>query len=103
MSVLLSFAIFPTDTNESKSAYVSSVIDMIRASGISYKLTPMATIIETDTLEQALKVLNDAYTVLEPFSGRVYLNATFDIRKNATNRMQGKIKSVEDKIGKVEK
>ncbi|OQA02316.1 MAG: hypothetical protein BWY70_00039 [Bacteroidetes bacterium ADurb.Bin408] len=101
MSILVSFSIFPTDTQESKSVYVSKVIERIRESGLPYKLTPMSTIVETESLEEALAVLAQSYEVLEPFSNRVYLNATFDIRKNKSGRLAGKIQSVENKIGKV--
>lgn len=101
MSVLVSFSIFPTDVGESKSTYVSKVIEKIRESGVSYKLTPMATVVETETLVEALNVLAQSYKVLEPYGNRVYLSATFDIRKNKSGRLQGKIVSVENKIGKV--
>ncbi len=101
MSVLVSFSIFPTDVGESKSKYVSLVLNMIRDSGMPYKLTPMGTIVETDTMSEALQILEKSYTMLEPLSNRVYLIANFDIRKNKNNRIEEKIKSVEDKIGKV--
>jgi len=101
MSVLVSFSIFPTDVGESKSKYVSLVLNMIRESGVMYKLTPMGTIVETDTLIEALQFLEKSYAILEPFSKRVYLSANFDIRKNKGNRLEAKIKSVEAKIGKV--
>ena len=65
MSVLLEFAMFPTDKEESVSPYVSQVIAMIRDSGVSYQLTPMGTIIETDTLEDALAMVQSAYDVLD--------------------------------------
>lgn len=61
MSVLLEFAMFPTDKGESVSPYVSKVIKMIRESGMSYQLTPMGTIIETDELLQALGLVHVAY------------------------------------------
>ena len=64
MSVLLEFAMFPTDQGESVSAYVSRVIEMIRETGIPYQLTPMGTILETETLEQALAVVQQAGAVL---------------------------------------
>ncbi len=101
MSVLMEFAMFPTDKGESVSAYVSQIIEMIRKSGYSHKLTAMGTIIETETIEQALSIIQQAYTILEPHSQRVYSTIKFDIRKNAHNRIEGKIQSIEQKIGKV--
>lgn len=93
-------AMFPTDKGDSVSPYVSRIIAMIRESGIPYSLSPMATIIETETLEEALKVINDAYKLLENDCSRVYATFSLDIRPGRQNRMDAKIKSVEDKIGK---
>ena len=104
MSVLLEFAMFPTDkSGDSASESVSKVIDMINKSGVNYKLTAMGTIIETETLEEALDIVNKSYKVLEPFSKRVYSSITLDIRKEKSNRLEQKIESIESKIGKVKK
>ncbi len=104
MSVLLEFAMFPTDkSGDSASESVSKVIEMIHKSGVNYKLTAMGTIIETETIEEALDIVNRSYKVLEPFSKRVYSSIKLDIRKEKSNRLQQKIESVESKIGKVNK
>jgi uncharacterized protein (TIGR00106 family) len=104
MSVLLEFAMFPTDkTGDSASESVSKVINMINKSGITYKLTAMGTIIETETVEEALDIVNRSYKVLEPFSKRVYSTITLDIRKGKSDRLNQKIDSIESKIGKVNK
>jgi len=100
MSVLMEFAIFPTDKGGSVSEYVSKVIDMVRNSGYTYKLTAMGTIVETDELHQALSIIEQAYHILEPYSQRIYSTVKFDIRKNTQNRIEGKIASIESKIGK---
>lgn len=102
MSVLLEFAMFPTDkTGDSASDSVSKVIKMIKDSGVSYKLTAMGTIIETETLAEALDIVNRSYEVLEPLANRVYSSIKLDIRKGKNNRLVQKIESVESKIGKV--
>lgn len=98
MSVLMEFAIFPTDKGESVSEYVSKVIKMIDDSGINYQLTPMGTIIESDTLQEALEVINNSYKILEPYSNRVYATVKFDIRKNRTDAMTSKIESIVSKM-----
>ena len=103
MSVLLEFAMFPTDKGDSVSEYVSEIIKMIKNSGFDYKLTAMGTIIETETLEEALGIVNRSYQVLEPNSKRVYSSIKLDIRKEKSNRLETKIKSIESKIGRVKK
>jgi uncharacterized protein (TIGR00106 family) len=101
MSVLLEFAMFPTDKGDSVSEYVSRIIQMIDNSGFNYRLTAMGTIIETDTLTQALEIISKSFKVLEPHSDRVYTSANFDIRSGKSNRLAGKIESIENKIGQV--
>ncbi|SNR70895.1 MTH1187 family thiamine-binding protein [Desulfurobacterium atlanticum] len=100
MSVLVEFAMFPTDKGESVSKYVSRIIKMIDESGVEYKLTPMGTVFETETMDEALEILKKAYQQLEPDCNRVYSTVKFDIRKGRSNRLIQKIKSVEEKIGK---
>jgi uncharacterized protein (TIGR00106 family) len=103
MSVLLEYAMFPTDKGESVSSYVSKIIEMIRNSGYPYKLTAMGTIIETDTLTEALNIIDKSYIILEPYANRIYASIKLDIRKNKNDRLKTKIEAIENKIGKVEK
>ena len=104
MSVLLQMAMFPTDKSGSKSEEVSQIIKIIRDSGFPYKLTAMSTIIETQKMSDALGVIQRCYEKLEELGcQRVYSTLTFDIRKGYKNRLEGKVKSVEDKIGEVSK
>jgi len=100
MSVLIEFAMFPTDKGDSVSAYVSRIIKMIDAHYTSYKLTPMGTIVEVETLPEALNIVNMAYKELEPECSRVYSTIKLDIRKGMTGRMTQKVESVEQKVGK---
>jgi uncharacterized protein (TIGR00106 family) len=94
---------FPTDKGDSVSEYVSQIINHIKDSGVSYKLNPMGTTIETETMEQALKIVQESYNILEPASNRVYCSINIDAQKNKSNRMAGKIASIEAKIGEVNK
>ena len=103
MSVLLEFAMFPTDKGDSVSQYVSQVIDEIRDAGFPYQLTAMGTLVETETVAQALAVVQKSYDVLDPYTKRVYTSIKLDIQKDKSNRLKSKIKSIEDKIGAVNK
>ena len=104
MSILLQMAMFPTDNSESKSKEVSEVIKIIKDSGFNYKLTAMSTIIETQKMSEALGLIQKCYERLEELGcNRVYSTITFDIRKGYDNRLEGKIKSVENHIGEVSK
>ena len=70
MSVLMEFSMFPLEGTGSKSADVARIVQMIHESGYSYKLTPMSTVVETPTMPEALKLIENAYALLEA-SGRV--------------------------------
>jgi uncharacterized protein (TIGR00106 family) len=100
MSVLLEMAMFPTDKGESVSSYVARVIAVIDRRDLDYRLTPMGTIIETAGIDEALRVVADAYRELEPDCNRVYATVKLDIRKGEGGRISGKIESVEKKLGK---
>jgi len=104
MSVLMEFAMFPTSKVEKGSSkYVSRIIEMIRDSSYDYQLTPMGTIVETETIAQALSLVEKSYLLLEPDCDRVYSTLTFDIRKGHVNTIKEKVKSIEEKIGTVNK
>ncbi len=100
MSVLLEFSMFPTDKGESISPYVGRVLAHIDESGIAYRLTPMGTIIETETLDEALDLFKQAYKLLEPDCNRVYVSAKLDIRIGKGNRLTQKVASVEKRVGR---
>lgn len=103
MSVLLEFSMFPTSDEcrdgSSVSKQVSKVIDAIDKSGVSYQLTPMGTVIETDTMREALDIIELAYAQLQGCD-RVYSSLKFDIRKNTKNRLKTKIASVEKNLNR---
>lgn len=98
MSVLLEFAMFPTSDNcregSSVSKQVAKIIDAIDKSGVTYKLTPMGTIVETNTMREALDVIELAYEQVKDCE-RVYSSLKFDIRHDSDDRLKTKIKSVE--------
>ena len=98
MSVVLEFAIFPTDHGESKSKYVARVIEMIKQSGVPYEFTAMGTIIETPTVEEGLNIVKKAYEILEVDCNRIYSTIKIDYRKGYKNRLKQKIASVESKL-----
>ncbi len=98
MSVVTNFAMFPTDKGDSVSPYVAKIIKHIRHSGYANQFTAMGTLIETETLPEALNLINEAYKILEEDCERVYVTVNIDIRKGNLGRMESKIRSVEDKL-----
>lgn len=100
MSVLMNFAIFPTDKGTSVSPYVAKIIEVVRTSGFEYQLSSMGTQVETNTLDEALHILSESNKALEPDCERVYLSVNFDIKKGGLGRIRSKVTSVEEKLKK---
>ncbi len=99
MSVLMEVAMFPTDVGESKSKYVAEVLKVIQDSGYPYELTPMATIIEADSIEELTALIPKMYKALESMGvGRVYSVVKFDIRPGRKNRLKQKVQSVKKRL-----
>jgi len=104
MSVLMEFAMFPTDRGESVSKEVSQIIKKIREKTNRYRLTPMGTVVETDSFEEALEILLLCNKTLENIGvKRIYSSVKFDVRVGKNNRLDAKIQSIENKIGEVNK
>ncbi len=106
VSVLLEFAMFPTSdecrNGAGVSEQVSKVVKMVDESGLPYQLTPMGTIVEAQSVREAMEIVEHAYACLEECE-RVYASLKLDIRKGKSDRLRQKIASVEAKIGKVVK
>jgi uncharacterized protein (TIGR00106 family) len=100
MSALVEFSMFPTEATQSKSAFVARVLDIVDRSGLEYQLTPMGTIIEAETVEEVLAVINRAYEELQIDCERVYSSIKIDYRKGPVGRLNNKVGSVEAKLGR---
>jgi uncharacterized protein (TIGR00106 family) len=97
MSVLIHFSIFPTDKQTSVSPYVAKAVRIVRDSGLPYKLGPMSTALEGEW-EEVMAVVEKCFRELKKDSSRIYMTLQMDYRKGAVNRIEGKIKSVEEKL-----
>ncbi len=99
MSVLMEIAMFPTDVGESKSKYVAEVLKVIENSGLPYQLTPMATIVEAESVEELCALVPKMYKALEGMGvGRVYSVIKFDIRPGKSDRLRQKVESVQRRL-----
>jgi uncharacterized protein (TIGR00106 family) len=97
MSVLIHFSLFPTDKGTSVSPYVARSLRIIRESGLPYKLGPMSTAIEGEW-DEVMTVVERCFKELRKDCSRIYKTLQMDYREGAVNRIEGKIKSVEEKL-----
>ena len=97
MSVLIHFSMFPTDKGTSVSPYVARSLRIIRESGLPHKLGPMSTAVEGEWGE-VMGVVERCFTELKKDCSRIYMTIQMDYRAGAENRLEGKVKSVEEKL-----
>lgn len=104
MSVLVSISIFPLDKGESVSSFVARAVKVIKDSGYPYRVSPMETTFETETLNEAFSVIQKCFEVMEVDCNRIICNVKIDFRKGRTSGIKSKLKSLEEKLGeKIEK
>jgi uncharacterized protein (TIGR00106 family) len=92
-------SIFPVGRDHHLSAYVAPVVAKIASSGHRFQLTAMGTLIETEHLNEALTLINEAYEVLDAMGcERVYATVKLDIRSGPTGRLEQKTARIESQL-----
>lgn len=97
---LMEFSIIPLDKGSSFSPYVARVLTVIDESGLAYRLNPMGTVVEGEW-DELLSLLTKCFRALEQDSKRISLNVKFDYREGVSGALDTKIKSVEEKAGRI--
>ena len=98
---VMEISVVPIGTKDpSLSQYVAGAIEALKKeSDIKYQLTAMGTIIEADSVEKLLSVAGKMHACV--FSNevkRVVTTIKLDERKDKELTMDGKVKSVEEKL-----
>ncbi|MEX0568410.1 MAG: MTH1187 family thiamine-binding protein, partial [Candidatus Njordarchaeota archaeon] len=80
--------------------FVAEVIKSYKSNNIKFELTPMATIIYGDTLDEILRAIKLAHDALRSINiDRVVLHLNIDARHDKPERMpEDKVKSVLSKV-----
>lgn len=97
--VLLEFSMYPLGKGESVSEYVARSLDIIDKSGVSYRLTPMGTVLEGDW-DEVMTVVKACHEAMRQTCARVETNIKIDFREGDKSRLNAKIHSVEAKLGR---
>ncbi|MFC2088051.1 MTH1187 family thiamine-binding protein [Calditrichota bacterium] len=97
--VLLEFSMSPFGKGESLSPYVSRVLKIIDESKVSYRLTPMGTILEGEW-DKVMAVVTSCFRELEKDCTRISTHIRIDYRQGNNPRMQQKINSIETKLNR---
>ncbi len=97
--VLLEFSMTPMDKGESVSEQVSRSLEIIDKSGLPYKLNPMGTVIEGE-FDEVISVVKACFERMSQDCARISTTIKMDYRQGRTGRLEAKIKSVENRLGK---
>jgi uncharacterized protein (TIGR00106 family) len=97
--VLLEFSMSPMDKGESVSDYVSRSLEIVSGSGVDYRLNPMGTVLEGEW-EEVMSVVKECYETMRSDCKRITCSVKIDYREGKNGRLESKMASVENKLGK---
>lgn len=97
--MLASFSVVPMGAGEGVKELVAEALAIVDASGLPYQIGPMQTVVEGEP-EEVLGVILQCHRRVLELAPRVLTNITLDDRRGATGRIQGKVREVEDILGK---
>lgn len=97
--MLVQVSLFPLGKGESVSKFVAEAVDEVDKSGLDYRITAMGTVIEGDW-DPIMKLLKKMHARMMKQADRVYMTIAIDDRKDRRRRIEGKVKAVEEILGK---
>lgn len=100
MSLMTFVSMTPLGKGESVSKYVAKAVNVIHGSALPYVVTPMGTIIETDTWDDVMSVLKQGFQQMQKECTRISMIIKIDYRAGKSGRIKAKVDSLEQKLGK---
>lgn len=97
--MLASFSIIPLGVGEELKEKIAEILDIIDKSGLPYKLGAMQTTVEGDETEVMALIMKCHHHARE-LAPRVLTHITIDDCEGAVDRLTGKVKDVEDILGR---
>ena len=83
----------------SMSSHISEAVKAIERSGVKYQLTPMGTVIEVSSIDDAFNIAKSAHEALiKKGIKRVVTHLTIDDRRDTPKGMADKIEAVRSKL-----
>lgn len=87
------------DKGESVSEQVSRSLKIIDDSGVPYRLNPMGTVLEGD-FDDVMGVVKQCYEMMKKDCKRITCSIKIDYREGKSGRLESKMASIEQKLGK---
>lgn len=98
MSVLVAFSVTPLGVGESVGEIVADAVRVVRESGLPNKTDSMFTVIEGNTWEEVMAVVQRAVEAVAARASRVSTVIKVDWRAGVSDAMATKIASVERRL-----
>jgi len=97
--VIVELSVVPLGIDHGFSKYIAKVVKLLEEKGIKYELTPMGTIIETEELDNALRIIQEAHELMfKAGFKRVYTVVKIDDRRDLRMGMEEKVSAVMEKV-----
>ena len=96
--MLLEFSTFPAG-QESMAKSVAKIIDLIDKSGLTYQTHALGTLVEGEW-DEVMELVKKCHMAMREDFNRVLTRITIDDRKGYTVRITGKVKDIEDALGR---
>lgn len=97
--MIVQFSIVPLGKGPGIGDDVAKVLKIVDNSGLSYKITPMGTVVE-GSWDDVMGLIKKCHSLVLKSGERVVTSITIDDRKRRKNMMEEKIRSVEKRLGK---
>lgn len=92
------FSVVPLGKGESVSHFVAQCLRIVSESGLDYRLNPMGTVVEGD-YDHVMDVVKRCHLAVMADCSRVITTVKIDDRAGVKGMMDGKVRSVEEKVG----
>jgi uncharacterized protein (TIGR00106 family) len=97
--ILLEFSMSPLGQGDSVSAYVARSLEIVEQSGLDYRTHAMGTIVEGEW-DQVFGVVQRCFERMREDCDRVSFVIKADYRRGHSGRLEAKVQSVEQKLGR---
>lgn len=97
--MLASFSVAPMEIQGGVKELIAEVLRIVDESGLDYELGAMQTTIEGET-EQVMATMLACHRRMLELAPRVLTHIAIDDSRGATGRLEGKVRDVEEVLGK---
>jgi uncharacterized protein (TIGR00106 family) len=95
LKVIVQFSTAPVGEGVGVSRFVAEALKVVEGSGLRYQLTPMATVLEADSVDEVVEVILKAHeAVFRAGAKRVVTDIKIDDRRDEPRKMEDKVEKV---------